>query len=1046
MKKRLCSRLLTVAVLSSGFFGASAIAQDKPSAADLLDRGQRLYTQQQFTEAKKILLEIDPAQLPEDQRGKLTKLLADTDTALSKSDVSSSAFDAAQKNLDDGKLVDAAKGFEAIANDASAAPAVKEKAKIQLTLVKEKQKAAAPQMKALLAEAEGLYDAGKLDEAQNALNTIEATGADLGWQDNAKPAALSKKIAEKRVALARANEVKPTTPSTPDNNTTVAVTPPTTPATPATPATPVTPVAPANTGVTLVPNATPAATAPVAPAVDTGNDLLNDMTAQYAIIRDRATTLYNIAMKESTDALAANDYPKAIARAQEAIGTIDANARVFADADVRRLRGAAEQQLAVANQRYEQYKVAQADEARRVGEIKDAEAAIRRDQLRRGQIGRLMGEAENLRRTGKLKEAADVLRQVLQIDEQNSGAKLALALLTDQINYREYERINQRRAAENVLQSIDNQEHLIPYSQLMVYPEDWVELTRKRIGDTANQESPQNRAVRDRMEEEIKEISAENQAFEKVINFLRDNHNVNIFVNWKALEAAAVDRNTPVSVNLRAVSFRKALTTILSEVGGGAANLGYTIDDGVITISTRDDLNSAKYQVVRVFDIRDMLVQPDNNVQVPSFDLNSITRSGSTTGGSGGGISGGGGGGGGGGLFTDAGGAGGQNQTRSREDIIKEITGTITNTIARDSWTENGGTIGSIRELNGQLIVNQTVDNQLAVYNLLQQLRETRALQIAIEARILLVSNNFLDDFGLGWSLSIPAGMIGSNVSAVTVANNTANLVAPPQTGVPGALGLGGTAANSALSLSGSILDGWQLSLLMRATQADRRSSTVTAPRVTLFNGQRGYLAVTSQQNFVSNFNQTVATGGGIGGGTSSGTNLQVSTLTTGIVLYVEATVSADRRYVVMKLRPQLSTLDGIDTFTQSGTDTQSSTNSASQPQLGGGFVQLPRISYTTVDTMVSVPDGGTLLIGGQKLVGESEIEVGVPVLSKIPGLNRLFTNRSFAKDERTLLILVRPKILIQRELETDLFGPNYDKPTGLPGNTAKGTPAVAPR
>ena len=99
-------------------------------------------------------------------------------------------------------------------------------------------------------------------------------------------------------------------------------------------------------------------------------------------------------------------------------------------------------------------------------------------------------------------------------------------------------------------------------------------------------------------------------------------------------------------------------------------------------------------------------------------------------------------------------------------DLVTSITDTIKSTVSPDSWRDNGGTIGSIRELNGQLIVNQSVDNQIAVYNLLQQLRETRAIQIAVEARLLLVSNNFLDDFRIGWNLSPPAaGMVGSNVT-----------------------------------------------------------------------------------------------------------------------------------------------------------------------------------------------------------------------------------------------------------------------------------------
>ena len=70
----------------------------------------------------------------------------------------------------------------------------------------------------------------------------------------------------------------------------------------------------------------------------------------------------------------------------------------------------------------------------------------------------------------------------------------------------------------------------------------------------------------------------------------------------------------------------------------------------------------------------------------------------------------------------------------------------------------------------------------------------------------------------------------------------------------------------------------------------------------------------------------------------------------------------------------------------------------------------------------MSVPDGGTLLLGGQTLAGEQEKEVGVPVLSKIPILKRLFTNRSSAKDEQILLILVKPTIIIQKESEAKQF------------------------
>ena len=93
----------------------------------------------------------------------------------------------------------------------------------------------------------------------------------------------------------------------------------------------------------------------------------------------------------------------------------------------------------------------------------------------------------------------------------------------------------------------------------------------------------------------------------------------------------------------------------------------------------------------------------------------------------------------------------------------------------------------------------------------------------------------------------------------------------------------------------------------------------------------------------------------------------------------------------------------------------------------GGGaanqaFLQLPTLSTQRVQTTVSVPDGGTLLIGGQKLASEAEVEAGVPILSKIPILKRLYSSRSMVKDEQTLLVLIKPKILIQSEQEELAF------------------------
>ena len=80
----------------------------------------------------------------------------------------------------------------------------------------------------------------------------------------------------------------------------------------------------------------------------------------------------------------------------------------------------------------------------------------------------------------------------------------------------------------------------------------------------------------------------------------------------------------------------------------------------------------------------------------------------------------------------------------------------------------------------------------------------------------------------------------------------------------------------------------------------------------------------------------------------------------------------------------------------------------------------LPTTQISSIMTRVSVPDRGTVLLGGLTLTAEKESESGTPILSKLPLLGRLFSNRSEVKDKQILLILVKPTIMLQQETEED--------------------------
>ena len=166
----------------------------------------------------------------------------------------------------------------------------------------------------------------------------------------------------------------------------------------------------------------------------------------------------------------------------------------------------------------------------------------------------------------------------------------------------------------------------------------------------------------------------------------------------------------------------------------------------------------------------------------------------------------------------------------------------------------------------------------------------------------------------------------------------------------------------------------------------------------------------------------------------AAGFDATLSYFQTGVVLDVEGTISADRRYVTLTLRPSLASLVQVRTTSIIGTTEGNNNNNVDAGTGEGstffGTIEQPEIEITIVETTVTIPDQGTLLIGGQRLVGEVEIEAGVPVLSKIPVLSRLFANNATAKDQRTLLILIKPSILLQSEIEDEQFPGLMQDPT----------------
>ena len=86
----------------------------------------------------------------------------------------------------------------------------------------------------------------------------------------------------------------------------------------------------------------------------------------------------------------------------------------------------------------------------------------------------------------------------------------------------------------------------------------------------------------------------------------------------------------------------------------------------------------------------------------------------------------------------------------------------------------------------------------------------------------------------------------------------------------------------------------------------------------------------------------------------------------------------------------------------------------------------------------MTVPDGGTVLLGGVKTMNEHRTEYGVPVLSKTPLLDRLFRNVGIGRVTTSLMLMVTPRIIILEE-EEEKLGIPVSRPLILLGSNRTG-------
>jgi general secretion pathway protein D len=384
----------------------------------------------------------------------------------------------------------------------------------------------------------------------------------------------------------------------------------------------------------------------------------------------------------------------------------------------------------------------------------------------------------------------------------------------------------------------------------------------------------------------------------------------------------------------------------------------------------------------------------------------------------------------------------------------------ITSTVRPTTWDTVGGP-GSIApfETNLSLVISQTQEVHEEIADLLEQMRRLQDLQVTIEVRFITLNDSFFERIGVSFDFDINTNVAGKGLAVEgkggqptnpgPIDTNNSNRTAVVGMGSPttfssdldipftqGSYGLvmpqfGGFDPSAGATLGFAILSDIEAYFFVQAAQGDTRSNVLQAPKITLFNGQQASISDTSQSPFVISVIPVV-------GDFAAAQQPVIVVLSEGTFMTVQAVVSNDRRFVRLTVVPFFSKIGEVREFKFTGSETTTTDTTREGLQAAatdpaklwnrkvdngtttssGTTVQLPTFSFVSVTTTVSVPDGGTVLLGGIKRLSEDRKENGVPLLNKLPYINRLFQNVGIGRQTQSLMMMVTPRIIIQEEEE----------------------------
>ena len=244
------------------------------------------------------------------------------------------------------------------------------------------------------------------------------------------------------------------------------------------------------------------------------------------------------------------------------------------------------------------------------------------------------------------------------------------------------------------------------------------------------------------------------------------------------------------------------------------------------------------------------------------------------------------------------------------------------------------------------------------VINLLEM---TEPAQIRLEAKIVEISTDKIKDLGLQYG------------NAASITNGIVTM------GSSGVFGFGQSYTNSRDPLNTNAGDYAPINVTLKALITNGEAKLLSQPNMVTMSGEKAHILVGGEIPIpISNDNG----------------QLTVEWREYGIKLNIEPQVDEEGR-ITSKVTAEVSSLDWT-----------------SAVAINSNGLKIPALRSRKAETVINMPSGSTMAIGGLLNSEESKQVMKIPLLGDLPILGQFFRSTSTSRERKELIILVTPTLV----------------------------------